>query len=192
MKPITRITADIHKGHGGILKYCASTRHFARIEDHDDAVLAAWKDAGIQKDDITIVVGDLAHGRIEEKPLRKFFDALPGKKILIKGNHDGPATLALPWVSVHDRLNASIDNQRVVLDHYALRSWEGIRKGAIQLHGHHHGRLPGNSQQCDVGVDVFGFAPVRMAVIKHYLATLPPLVDPEGRDFSNDIEGMKP
>ena len=29
------------------------------------------------------------------------------------------------------------------------------------LHGHDHGRLAGNAQRLDVGVDCWGFAPVR-------------------------------
>lgn len=62
------------------------------------------------------------------------------------------------------------------------------------LYGHSHGRLPGNTQSCDIGVDVMGFAPVRLNTIKEHLATLPLMVEPEAR---NDIEdlgngGLKP
>ncbi|WP_051462848.1 hypothetical protein [Bradyrhizobium sp. URHA0013] len=85
----------------------------------------------------------------------------------------------------------SIDSQRVVLCHFALRSWPGIRKGALMLYGHHHGRLPGNHQSCDVGVDVFGPAPVRLNQIKAYLATLPRAVDPESGD-NLDADGVTP
>ncbi|MGD5596738.1 hypothetical protein QUT21_22695, partial [Xanthomonas citri pv. citri] len=60
------------------------------------------------------------------------------------------------------------------------------------LYGHSHGRLPGNSQSMDIGVDVFGWAPLRLNQIKAHLATLPPLVDPEaGDDFENN-ESVKP
>ena len=81
---------------------------------------------------------------------------------------------------------ASVESTRLVMCHYALRSWPGIRKGALQLYGHHHGRLPGNSQSMDIGVDVLGLAPVRLATIKARLAMMPTLVDPEGRDFDNN------
>lgn len=193
MKPVTRITADMHGFHDGIINHCPDTRPFRNAAEMNEAFIAAWIAAGIQKDDTTIIVGDFVYRSADEKATRRFFDALPGKKILCKGNHDGPSTLSLPWESVHDILTASIDSQRVVFCHYAMRTWDGIRKGALMLYGHNHGRLPGSSQSCDVGVDVFGMAPVRLNVIKQYLATLPPLIDPEGRDFSNDSsEGMKP
>jgi calcineurin-like phosphoesterase family protein len=80
----------------------------------------------------------------------------------------------------------SVDGQRLVLCHYALRTWLGIRKGAWQLYGHSHGRLPGNSQM-DIGVDVVGYTPLRISEIRARIAALPPLSDPEaGDDFEND------
>lgn len=185
----TFITADIHKGHRGILKFCESTRPFRNIDEHDDFVLKSWREV-VRDGDTTIVVGDFAHRVADAKELRRFFLALPGKKVLVSGNHDAEATIGLPWESIHDILNVSIDSQRAVLCHYAMRSWEGIRKGALNFYGHHHGRLPGNSQSCDVGVDVHGFVPQRMNQLKAYLRTLPPLVDPEGLNFGNDDGGL--
>lgn len=191
MKSVVRLTADIHKGHRGILKFCRSTRPFVRIEDHDQAVRAAWIAAGIQKDDLTIVVGDFAHREADEKALRNYFDTLPGRKALVIGNHDGDATRRLPWEFQKDIAYLSIDSQRVVLCHYMMASFPGNTKdpGALQLFGHHHGRIKGNSRQCDVGVDVFGLAPVRLNVIKAHLATLPPYSNPEGNEFGNDLDG---
>ncbi len=77
---------------------------------------------------------------------------------------------------------ASIDNQYIVLCHYAFRTWPKIRKGALHLYGHSHGRLPGNAQSMDIGVDVVGWSPVRLHQIKSVLATLPLMNDPEARD----------
>lgn len=184
----TFITADLHLFHEGILRFCPETRPFKNAAEMNDAIVESWRKA-VRRADTVIVVGDFAHRAAADVALRKLFLALPGDKILCRGNHDGPSTLALPWKSQHEILNASIDGSRVVFCHYALRSWEGIRKGALQLYGHHHGRLPGNTQSMDVGVDVFGFAPQRLNVIKARLATLPPLVDPEGRSFGNDLDG---
>ena len=49
-----------------------------------------------------------------------------------------------------------------MLCHYPLLTWHRIRKGALQLHGHVHGRLPQDRLRFDVGVDVWGFTPVRL------------------------------
>jgi calcineurin-like phosphoesterase family protein len=38
-------------------------------------------------------------------------------------------------------------------------------KGAIDIHGHSHGKLKEEPRQYDVGVDVFDFRPVTLATI---------------------------
>ncbi|MDA9411881.1 metallophosphoesterase [Bradyrhizobium sp. CCBAU 45384] len=186
----TFLTADCHFFHGAMLKFCPDTRPYANISEMNDAMASAWRKV-VKPNDEVIVVGDFAHRADDPKELKRLFDSLPGEKHLIVGNHDGPDTLALPWKTINQMAFLSIDSQRVVLCHYALRSWPGIRRGAWMLYGHHHGRLPGNSQSMDIGVDVMGLAPVRLNQIKQRLAQLPPLLDPEGgNDFEND--GVKP
>jgi calcineurin-like phosphoesterase family protein len=190
----TWLYADPHFFHAspdradGIIRMCS--RPFANGAEMNDAMAASWRAVVRNKTDDVIVVGDFAH-RADPAALRKLFDSLPGRKHLIVGNHDGPATLALPWESVRDVAYVSIDSTYVTLCHYAWRTWPRIRRGALMLYGHNHGRLPGNSQSCDIGVDVMGWAPLRLNQIKAYMQTLPPLVDPEaGDDFEND--GVQP
>jgi calcineurin-like phosphoesterase family protein len=57
----------------------------------------------------------------------------------------------------------------LVLCHYAMRTWNRSHYGAIQLYGHSHGNLPGDSQSCDVGVDCWGFRPVSLEEILNNL-----------------------
>ena len=184
--------ADSHFFHAspdkpdGIIRMCR--RPFQSGREMNSVLASSWR--VVKKDDEVIVLGDFAH-RADPAELRKLFDSLPGRKHLIVGNHDGKDTLALPWASIKDLAFVSVDGERLVLCHYALRSWPGILRGALQLHGHHHGRLPGNNRSCDVGVDVMGWAPVRLGQIKAHLATLPALVDPEGGD-ELDVDGAQP
>jgi calcineurin-like phosphoesterase family protein len=42
-------------------------------------------------------------------------------------------------------------------------------RGAINLHGHSHGRLAPLPRQVDVGVDVFDFRPVTLVDIREHL-----------------------
>ncbi|WP_342739385.1 metallophosphoesterase [Bradyrhizobium sp. B117] len=187
----TFLYADPHFFHASMLKFCPETRAYASVAEMNEAMASAWRRV-VKPTDEVIVVGDFAHRADDPKELKRLFDSLPGEKHLIVGNHDGPDTLALPWKTINQMAFVSIDSQRVVLCHYALRTWPGIRKGALMLYGHNHGRLPGNQQSCDVGVDVFGAAPVRLNQIKAYMATLPPLVDPEvGDDIENDLPQPK-
>jgi calcineurin-like phosphoesterase family protein len=185
----TFLIADTHFGHGAIIRMCA--RPFSNVREMDDTMRDLWN-ATVRPEDTVVHLGDFAHRHPVER-LPRLFASLNGKKHLIKGNHDDKQTLELPWESVRDIAFASIDSQLVVLCHYALRTWPKIRKGALMLYGHSHGRLPGNTQTCDIGVDVLGFAPVRLNTIKAYLATLPLMNDPEARDeIENDGGGMKP
>jgi calcineurin-like phosphoesterase family protein len=41
-----------------------------------------------------------------------------------------------------------------------------MSKGALNLHGHSHGRLKPQPRQIDVGVDVWDFRPVPLARLK--------------------------
>jgi calcineurin-like phosphoesterase family protein len=187
----TFLIADNHFGHSAIIAMC--NRPFSDVCEMDDAMIAGWN-AVVRPGDTVIHLGDFAH-RIADIRLPKIFGALNGKKHLIKGNHDGRETLQLPWQSVNDVMHTSIDSTAVTLCHYAWRVWpRQRRRGALMLFGHSHGRLPGNQQSMDVGVDVLGFSPVRLNTIKSYLAALPALADPEGGDeFKGDkIGGLKP
>lgn len=186
----TFFTADHHFGHESIIRHCA--RPFANAAEMDEAMIENWN-AVVSRGDRVIHVGDFAH-RIDEKRLKKIFGALNGQKFLLIGNHDRRDTLALTWAAPPAHMmHLTVDAQKIVACHYGMRTWSGARHGAIQLYGHSHGRLPGNSLSCDVGVDCFGFFPQTVAQIKEHLATLPPLVDPEGGDeFDNDDGGPKP
>jgi calcineurin-like phosphoesterase family protein len=181
----TFLIADNHFGHPGIIRVC--NRPFANVAEMNESMAANWRSV-VRPDDTVIVVGDFAH-RMKPADLRKLFDSLPGRKHLVIGNHDDKHTLALPWASICDIAYVSIDGTRCVLCHYPMLSWPGSRKGALMLYGHHHGKIPGNQQSADIGVDVLGWAPVRLNTIKAHMATLPPRQDPEacGDDFETEV-----
>jgi calcineurin-like phosphoesterase family protein len=91
---------------------------------------------------------------------------LHGRKHLVTGNNDGAAVLeARGWCSVQPYLELNTEGMRLVLCHYALRTWRHIGKGALNLHGHSHGRLKPLARQYDVGVDVWNYQPVSLAML---------------------------
>jgi len=69
------------------------------------------------------------------------------------------------WQSVQHYAELTVDGTRLVLCHYAFRTWRDAGKGTINLHGHSHGRLKPMPRQFDVGVDAWEFRPVRLADI---------------------------
>lgn len=164
-------TADLHLNHAAILRMCA--RPFDTIEHHDQALVDNWN-AVVGPSDQVFVVGDFAH-KADPAKVRKIFHRLRGAKHLIIGNHDGEfVRTQLPWSTVVDRMKITVDGQKIVLDHYPMRSWQGAHSGAIQLFGHVHNRLETWPNSTDVGVDAWAYKPVTLPEIRARLdAALP-------------------
>lgn len=177
-------TADHHFGHRSVIDMCG--RPFDDVESMDREMIAAWN-AVVGPRDVVFHLGDFAH-RADPERLRKIFNQLNGKKHLILGNHDRQHTKALPWISQSEMLHITVDDVRLHLCHYGLRTWPGIWRGAVQLYGHSHGRLPGNNRSMDLGVDAVGYYPLTVDHIKAKLAELPELVFPEEMDEGEEFE----
>ena len=142
-------------------------------------MVANWN-AVVGHDDTVWHLGDFAHGA-DAKHIRSIFHRLNGIKRLVIGHDDRAETLDLPWAVPPTHLaTVGVDGVRVVMCHYGLRVWPGMRRKAIARCGHSHGRLPGTSMSLDAGVDCKGFAPVGMDGIRRRLRTLPEHPDPEG------------
>ena len=171
----TFFTADTHFGHKGILDM--SGRPFASIEEHDEALIAAWNSVVGPRDEVWHL-GDFAMGSTPER-CAAVFKRLRGRKCLVRGNHDRKRTLDLPWHEQHELVSRKIENQRVVMCHYPMRAWVGAFRGSIQLFGHCHGKLPDTAQSCDVGVDRWSYAPTTLEQIRERLAATPTI--PEER-----------
>jgi calcineurin-like phosphoesterase family protein len=90
---------------------------------------------------------------------------LNGRKHLIIGNNDLTEVLKLDWASVQHYAELQVEGIRLVLCHYPFRTWNGMAKGTINLHGHSHGRLKPLTRQFDVGVDVRDFQPITLAAL---------------------------
>jgi len=152
-------TSDTHFGHTNILRL--SRRPFADIQQHDEALVSNWN-ARVKRQDEVWHLGDFALD-VDEKSLLYLFERLNGRKNLVVGNHDNCETLRLPWASKPKQIQEIvIDQQRVVLCHFALRSWRRIRDGSVHLYGHTHGTIPGTQHSEDAGVDAWDFSPITL------------------------------
>ena len=139
-------TSDTHFGHAAIIGYCR--RPFANVRDMDEAMIANWN-AVVRHDNVIWHVGDFAHGA-DAKHVRSVFHRLNGIKRLVIGNHDRQDVLDLPWAAKPTHLaSVGIEGMRVIMCHYGLRVWPGMRRKAVALYGHSHGRLPGTSMSLE-------------------------------------------
>jgi calcineurin-like phosphoesterase family protein len=155
-------TSDTHFGHAGVI--FVYKRPFASVAEMDRAMIARWNEA-VGRDDEVWHLGDFAI-RQPESRVAEILAQLNGVKHLVAGNNDPDATRRQPaWASVRDYAELAVDGTALVLCHYPFRTWRNSGKGAVDLHGHSHGRLAPVTRQYDVGVDVWDFRPVTLAAI---------------------------
>ena len=150
-------TSDTHFADHRVLNLYP--RPFASVSEMDAELEARWN-AMVAPGDEIWHLGDFARTAKAAAPL---LERLHGAKHLITGNNDPPAVATLGWASVAPYVEATFDGVAVVMCHYPFRSWNGMHRGAVNLHGHSHGRLKPLRRQFDVGVDVRDFRPVRLA-----------------------------
>jgi len=157
-------TSDTHFGHGGALGLYR--RPFASVAAMNEGLVERWNET-VGPDDVVWHLGDFA---IRQRPtvVADLLARLNGRKHLVAGNNDPQETRELEgWGSVQSYLEMEVDRVSLVLCHYPFRSWRGMGKGWVNLHGHSHGKLKPQSRQFDVGVDVWGFRPVMLDEILH-------------------------
>ena len=155
-------TSDTHFGHGGALGLYR--RPFATVAAMNEGLIERWN-ATVGSDDVVWHLGDFAI-RQPAAVAAELLARLHGRKHLITGNNDPEATTGLEaWKSVQPYVEVIVEGVSLVLCHYPFRSWRGMGKGWINLHGHCHGRLKPQPRQFDVGVDVWDFRPISLREI---------------------------
>ena len=166
-------TADTHFGHENIIAF--SGRPFRTASHMDSALIEnMWK--VIKPEDSLYIVGDFAFGPAakDEDWLQMIFGQLPGaEQHLVVGNHDHAPTQSLPWTSVTHLTEVEDSGARNVLCHYPMITWNGARKGALQIFGHVHNNWQGSRNAVNVGVDVWDYMPVTLKDIERRARKLP-------------------
>ncbi len=157
----TLFTADTHFGHAAAR--ALYRRPFPTVAAMDEAMVERWN-AVVGEADEVFHLGDFA---VRHPDPAGLLARLHGTKHLLIGNNDPASVTALPgWHSVQPYLEIAREETTLVLCHYALRSWRDMGRGALNLHGHSHGRLAPMTRQFDVGVDARAYAPVTLAQLR--------------------------
>jgi calcineurin-like phosphoesterase family protein len=168
-------TGDTHFGDPRVLRI--DKRPFRTLAEHDEGLVGHWNDTVLPDDEVWHL-GDFAL-RVEPERIDELLARLAGRKNLIIGNNDGPATLAAKgWHSVQSYAEIETGGHSLVLCHYAFRTWKNMGRGWIDLHGHSHGKLARQTRQFDVGVDAWDFRPVTLETILSSSRIRPRKTDP--------------
>jgi calcineurin-like phosphoesterase family protein len=150
-------TSDTHFGDHRVLNLYP--RPFANVGEMDAELIRRWN-ARVGPADEVWHLGDFAR---TAKLATTILAQLNGTKHLICGNNDPTPAAVAGWASVAAYAEIEADGKKLVLCHYPFRSWNGQQKGALNLHGHSHGRIKPLPRQFDVGVDVRDYRPVTVA-----------------------------
>ena len=157
----TLFTGDTHFGHAGAR--ALYRRPFPSVAAMDEAMVARWNEV-VGRDDDVFHLGDFA---VRHAAPGAVLERLQGRKHLVKGNNDPAEVVELAgWASVQAYVEVTVEGVALVLCHYAFRTWQGMGRGAWNLHGHSHGRLRPMTRQADVGVDAWDFRPVRLEQVR--------------------------
>ena len=152
----TYFTSDTHFGDHRVLNLYP--RPYASVAEMDADLVQRWN-AVVGADDEIWHLGDFAR----TPPIAAaLLPQLNGRKHLVAGNNDVEPQAVQGWESVQPYAEIERDGRFLVLCHYPFRSWNRQHRGALNLHGHSHGRLKPLPRQFDVGVDVRAYAPVTL------------------------------
>ncbi len=131
-----RYLADMHFDDEAIIAY--DNRPFNSVKEMNDTLITRWNSV-VLPDDLTCILGDFCRGGPER--WRELLLSLNGRKILITGNHDEPASVE----SVRSLLDCSTaylemedEGRHVVLCHYPIPAFRDHYFGWIHLYGHVH------------------------------------------------------
>ena len=161
---MTYFTGDTHFFHKNVIEYCNCP--YKSVEEMNEALIANWN-ARVGHEDTIYHVGDFIFSSATKA--KAIFDRLNGHKHLVVGNHDDfNRMLKLGWESVSYYKEIKVEDQKIVLLHYAMRVWNKSHRGAWQLYGHSHNSLPDdpNARSMDVGVDAHNYAPISFEEIR--------------------------
>jgi len=183
-------TSDAHIGHknshGGIINLCK--RPFPSIPTMDQELVNRNNEVVTDNDEV-YDLGDVAYRCSAQYAIERIRQ-MNGKRVVVLGNHDKPLRQAVKRGLADDLIKSGkleivggmtaiedeslligkvveIDGYKVVLGHYAYRSWpSAFRKNTIHLFGHSHSNLSSFYKSMDVGVDTNNFYPYSWHQVK--------------------------
>lgn len=140
------IISDTHFGHENIIKYC--NRPFKDAFHMDSVMIRRWR-GRVKPEDTVYHLGDvMLMARLTDQEIQLFLSQLPGKKILILGNHDKSAErmVQLGFIAAFESAIIQVpqlSGMRVLLNHYPIKNLpESFNRDGqpvkYVLHGHIH------------------------------------------------------
>lgn len=143
------ISSDWHLGHKNIHKFRCKERGFPfqfNNEEEHSQWLTDWVRSNVKKRDTLYLLGDIAFN----EDAIKLVGTLPGRKVLIKGNHDAIKSDLYP--KVFDQVHGLLRYKHSWLSHAPIHPVE--LRGKVNFNGHVHDKtLPDTENYQNVCVE---------------------------------------
>lgn len=139
----TFFIGDMHIGHANAIRF--DLRPFNSVEEMDAELVRRWK-TKVHPEDTVYVLGDMVW-KHRSSDAHKILQELPGKIILVEGNHDysflnnSKAVARFESIKERDDICVTLKDgtkRRCILDHYFVPMYNGHRYQTIHLHAHSH------------------------------------------------------
>lgn len=147
-------TADWHIDHENILKF--RQLDVTTVEEHNTLIFDNYNDM-IGKNDLVYFHGDILFSKNHLDTLKK----LPGRKILILGNHCRDKSIRptiLDLIQVFDDIQGITKHKRTWLTHAPVH--EDELRGCMNIHGHTHNHFIDNPMYLNVCLEHWNMKPV--------------------------------
>ncbi len=145
------IISDTHFGHRNIIDYCR--RPFSNASHMDSVMIRRWQER-VKPTDIIYHLGDF--GMVREDHAARILKQLPGKKILILGNHDKSAKrmIEFGFDFACEAMLVKPDGLNHLL--YLVHHPQQVKPLAANyvLHGHIHNSTPEERRKLHKGTEL--------------------------------------
>ena len=181
----TWIWSDLHLHHRNIIRYCH--RPFETVEAMNEAILTAWRGT-VGEVDTIICGGDIAlAGALEGGRLARV-RAMPGRKLLVRGNHDfnrkgRPADTGCEetWMSL-----VVTGAPPLLVTHIPMTE---VPEGTANVHGHVHNNEPLRAgPYVNICVEHTGYRPLPLDAVRRLARARPDDPRPRAATTAGEIE----
>jgi len=156
------LISDTHFYHSNIILY--EKRPFSNKIEMNEVMINNWKKV-VRKNDTIFHLGDVGFG--SKCMMYELISDLPGRKILVMGNHDKQHSLSW-WQGVGFD---EVYKYPIIYEGFYILSHEPLYVGQempyVNIHGHTHSESSDNKQKVNVSVEVINYTPVNFNVIKN-------------------------
>lgn len=169
------VITDTHLGHENIKRYCN------RPDDFESLIECRWK-ASVTDDDTMIHLGDVSF----DKKLVQKLGSWPGRKILLRGNHDERSDsfyMSAGFSLVAETLTLRIQGIRLLFSHRPQFGHDAD----INIHGHQHNLsvLDPTRLYLPLSIEHMGYAP--LALDDRFMARVKPWVEKKRQPNTEEL-----